>query len=139
MSPFIYEDDNDYIVSVNNLPFHREELWNKEKGIVRIYGKDGNREKINYVKYPKKYYNKYYLEHKILPKYENCPKCKFGDEIQEEETSKFMDNYHNIKKKIVDNQKYIVATLSIIVILIIFGVFIYRWYQNRKGDIIEES
>lgn len=81
--PRIRETPTDFIIDINSYPFHRKELWNREKGIIRIYGKDGNMEKINQVIYPKKYYTYEYIESNILDKYEDCPLCKVGKEMSE--------------------------------------------------------
>ena len=107
---YLEESSNNYIVKVNSYPFLRSELWNKEKGIVRIYGQDNNREKINEIRYPKKYYNREYITGNILPKYETCPLC-------------------NIGRKMNNNNK--IATLGILA-GIIFGGILFISILNLK-------
>lgn len=79
--PDLIERVSDFIIFVNDFPYLRTEMWNSNKGIVRVYGKDGSKEKINYVIYPKKYYDRQYIEENIIPKYENCTLCKIGKDI----------------------------------------------------------
>ncbi len=75
----IFETPEFIYVMINQFPYYSHE--DMEKGIVRIYGRDGNRKKINYVKYPTKHYTKEYVEKHIVPQYEDCPKCLVGEEI----------------------------------------------------------
>ena len=74
----LFERLEDFVVEVNNYPYYSSELWNKEKGIIRVYGRDGNKRKINRVIYPKKHYTKSYIEDNILKEYDVCPLCDIG-------------------------------------------------------------
>lgn len=74
----LFERLDDFVIEVNNYPFLKREIWNKEKGIVRVYGRDGDRKKINRVIYPKKHYNRVYMEENILKEYDVCPLCNIG-------------------------------------------------------------
>ena len=78
----LYERLNDFVVEVNHYPFHRTEVIDKHKGIVRVYGKDGSKEKINSVRYSKPYYTEAYIRENILSKYEDCPLCRIGQDIK---------------------------------------------------------
>ena len=79
----LYDRLNDFLVEVNNYPYHRTEIVDKKRGVVRTYGKDGNKEKINSVRYSKKHYSEDYIRENILPQYENCPLCRIGQDIKE--------------------------------------------------------
>lgn len=74
----LFERLDDFVVEVNNYPFHRKQTIDKIKGIIRVYGRDGDREKINRVIYPKKHYTIEYIEENILKQYDNCPLCDIG-------------------------------------------------------------
>lgn len=78
MKPRLIERLDDFVIMIQSLPYHSEEVWDKEHGIVRVYGKDGSKKKINYVIYPKKHYTKEYLEDNVMHKYDECPECKVG-------------------------------------------------------------
>lgn len=74
----LFERLADFVVEVNNYPFHRKQIIDEVKGITRIYGRDGDREKINRVIYSKPYYTRKYIEESILKEYDNCPLCNIG-------------------------------------------------------------
>jgi hypothetical protein len=56
-----------------NLPTARKTRW--KKGIIRVWGKVGNDEKLKYVFYPKDRFSRADME-RILPQYESCPNCQ---------------------------------------------------------------
>jgi len=135
MPPFLYEDIDDYVVSVNHYPFHREELWNEEKGIVRVYGRDGEMEKINSIRYPKRYYTEEYIQEHILPKYNDCPRCTIGTLIEEDEE----DLWGELKNGYNKYKKYIIPSIAVIIVGVIISVFVYRWYVSRQNLITVEE
>lgn len=100
----LFERVNDFLVSVNNYPYHRTEVISKQKGITRIYGKDGDKEKINYVTYSKDHYNKDYIENKIIPQYEDCPLCKIGRNLNFKYSKKDNNVYSKNKSKKFENK-----------------------------------
>ncbi|MFW9881930.1 MAG: hypothetical protein ACFFG0_53380 [Candidatus Thorarchaeota archaeon] len=97
----LIERINDFVVLVNNYPYYRTEIIDSERGITRVYGRDGSVEKINYVTYKKPYYTKEYLEEHLIPKYERCPICEFGRDIQ---NLKF--KYSKKNNKLYSNTNY---------------------------------
>lgn len=56
-----------------NLPTARKTRW--KKGIIRVWGKVGNDEKLKYVLYPKNKFSRADME-RIIPQYESCPNCQ---------------------------------------------------------------
>lgn len=123
---FIFEDPEYFIVSKNDLPFHREEVWDEEKGIIRVWGRDGNKEKINYIKYPKEHYTREYIEKKVLPKYESCPLCHIGKEISPMQASK----KEIFKEKAKKSLKYLVPFSIGMIFLVIGGTYLLKWRSS---------
>lgn len=131
--PKIIERINDFVILVNSYPFYERELWDRNKGIVRVWGRDKDVRKINYVIYPKKYYTKEYIETNILPKYNTCPKCQIGENIINEnkkisEIKKRMGKINSI------NKKYASAILGAAFLFVPIGVVlsIYQQYKEPK-------
>ena len=77
----LFERLNDFVVEINRYPYYRTEVIDENKGIVRVYGRDGDKEKINSVRYSKPYYSRSYIEENILSKYNDCPLCKIGQDL----------------------------------------------------------
>jgi len=77
----LFERLDDFVVDINHYPYFRTEVIDEEKGIVRVYGRDGDNEKINSVLYSKPYYTRGYIEENILKEYEDCPLCKIGQSL----------------------------------------------------------
>lgn len=104
---------DDFVVMVNNYPYHRTEIIDKKRGIERVYGRDGSVEKINYVIYKKPYYTKEYLEREVMPKYERCPLCTFGEEIGNSKF-KYSKKNNNVYSNINDkrNDKRIMPKIN---------------------------
>jgi len=104
----LFERLNDFVVEINQYPYYRTEVIDKDKGIIRVYGRDGDNEKINSVRYSKPYYSRSYIEENILPKYENCPLCKIGQTL-----------YIKPKKELSTRVKTPLITSSVIGLLLI--------------------
>ncbi|KKN07800.1 hypothetical protein LCGC14_1063380 [marine sediment metagenome] len=86
-------------VFINDFPPLRHEELRDTKGIIRHYGRDDNKEKINYVKYPTKYYTKEYIEAHIEEWYGDCKLCKIGIDIENDKymISKIIHKVPSIK------------------------------------------
>lgn len=82
--PYLTESQDSYIVNVNSYPYLRKEqkIGHNNKERIIYYGRDNNREKINKVIYPKKYYTKKYIMDNIMYRYKSCPVCNFGRNIK---------------------------------------------------------
>lgn len=129
--PRILERSNDFVILVNSYPFFEKEIWDKEKQIIRVWGRDGLNKKINYVIYPKKYYTKEYIENSILPQYNTCPKCQIGEEIKIE--MKKVDEFKkHLKEKISDKKKYGNIALGGIFLFIPLGIALGIYHQYKK-------
>lgn len=115
----LIEGIRDYIVVVNELPFYRSEVWNRENNIRRTYGKNGEIEKINTVYYPKKRYTKKYLMEKVLSQYDNCPLCIVGKEIQPKKKSLEIMKQSNLIKKMTP---YLIFGGIISIPFLFFGI-----------------
>lgn len=96
---YLIERMNDFVVMVNNYPYHRTELIDGKRGIIRVYGRDDSMEKINYVTYKKPYYTEKYLKENVLPRYEGCPLCRIGRDIQNSKF-KYSKKNNNLYSKI---------------------------------------
>lgn len=125
--PDLIERLHDFVIFVNTFPYHSREVWDKEKGIVRIYGKDHDRKKINYVIYPKKYFDYYEMKERILPQYEDCPLCKIGTVINKYDDTNDNDIMDKARSLLM-NKKAILLLLggSALIPLVLFGIKYYR-------------
>lgn len=129
MHPQLIERLDDFIVMVNSYPFLEREEMNG--GIVRVYGKDGTKKKINYVIYPKPLYTKEYIEGNILEQYNECPLCKIGTEIIEKPRK--IDEIKTLVSKKFTTKKdktvlYTIMGLSLIPI----GLFLSYFLKKDK-------
>lgn len=88
----LYSRLNDFVVDINHFPYHRTEVIDKSRGIIRVYGKDGDKEKINNVRYAKPYYTEEYIRENILPQYEDCRLCVIGQDIQAPKKKEIISN-----------------------------------------------
>ena len=77
----LFERLDDFVVDINHYPYFRTEVIDEVKGITRVYGRDGDKEKINSVRYSKPYYTRDYIEENILTIYDDCPLCKIGQKL----------------------------------------------------------
>jgi hypothetical protein len=70
------ENGSFWIIIINpNLPSTRRTEW--KKGIIRQWGRDGRKEKLKYVYYPKSEFNRADMV-RIVPKYNSCRLCEVG-------------------------------------------------------------
>jgi len=125
----LIERMNDYVVMVNTYPYLKREVVDKKNGIVRVYGLDGDLQKINYVIYPKNHYTRQYIEDNILHKYETCPLCHIGVEIDADkrvpiEPKSLVNKKMSLKKK--EAITSIVLSLSAIPIALLAIKFLKR-------------
>lgn len=133
-NPILIDEPNHYVISVNNLPYHREELWDEDKGIIRVWGKDFDNERINYIKYPKENYEREYIEKNVMPKYETCKLCEVGQKIEEEPSDSDLR-----KERAKEVAKYVIPAVVVISLSIFVGWYLYKWYKKRKLEKAETS
>ncbi len=74
----ITESPDFIYIWINTFPPLGSEEVKGGKGIIRHYGRDGDRKKLNYVMYPTKHYTRKYVEENILQQYDNCRLCNIG-------------------------------------------------------------
>ncbi|MCP4762570.1 MAG: hypothetical protein GY870_12390 [archaeon] len=80
----VFDRIDDIVVEINNYPYFRTETIDENRGIVRIYGRDGTKEKLNRVIYSKPYYNEEYVKKYVVPQYDGCQICTIGNDIDEQ-------------------------------------------------------
>jgi len=120
----IIETPDFIYVFINNLPYYDTEIVDKEKGIVRIYGRDGDKMKINYVKYPTKHYTKEYIEKYIIQQYDDCQLCKVGKNI--EKNVKIKDELKNILPIKINKKVLGIGAIVGILSIIPFSLLLLR-------------
>jgi len=123
--PHITEDLDYFIINVNDFPFYRTENWRPDKGIIRIYGQDyEGKERINQVKYPKLNYTREYIEENVLHKYDTCPLCQIGREIESDsEEQKIKSNWFS---------KNPAATILIVVFTIVLTAWVAKYIYDFR-------
>ncbi len=114
--PNVFETPDFIYVMINNFPPYKKPIiMDKEKGVIKHRGRDGDYIKTNYVKYPTEHYTKEYVEKYIAPQYKDCPKCTIGELI--------VDDTKNMNTMSFKNSAPLIFFIGAIAVPLIYRFF----------------